>query len=549
MSDAKTGTSSSAGATQEEVEFVARGAVAELFELVSEACEKGYLAKPHEALLEGPAGTGKTRGALEFANWWCEEFPGSRVLLTRATRTSMNESVLQLLEDFVFGADHRILRERPMTRNHRDNYEYPWARLTGLDGVTRTGRSRLVITGLDNPDRVMSTEYDLAIIFEATECGLDGLEKVNSRLRARNAPCTLLVCDCNPGPRSHMLNRRAMRGFMRRLLSRHQDNPVYYDAVKKEWTPFWKEVYGPKLEALTGHNRKRLLDGLWVSAEGLVIEEYNPAIHLLQGGLVRDKFGTLQRGGSGCPKLRVENWDQEIEMKWFFGSQDWGYRKPGSLSIWGVDDEDRMFQVYQAYHTNRQIQWWAKVASDIHRELNLTAIVCDADDDNISIYNEHMRKSDGSGIARKAQKGKHSWEVGCDMLRWALTGRHTPTMLDTQQQGVLPPFYPRIYFVENNLVPHPDPELVEKGLPLGTAEELESLVWKEISNPDKQRAKEESDPSCEDHGFDECRYAITWKWKRGNPTKRQTTPKFKKGTLGDMLGHADVYQKTRLGEY
>lgn len=526
-----------------EVEFVARGAVAELFEIISEACENPPLSHPHEILLEGPAGTGKTRGALEFANWFAEEFPGVRILLTRATRASMNESVLQLYEDFVLGPSHPILVGRPMTRGHRDYYSYPWSKIRSLDGREREGQSRVVISGLDNPDRIMSTEYDLAIIFEATECGLDGLEKINSRLRARNGPVTLLICDCNPGARSHILNRRASRGLMRRFLSKHQDNPVYYN--DGDWTEFWKEVYWPKLNSLTDHRRKRLLDGEWVSAEGLVVEEFNPEVHVLRGELLRDHNGSLRRTNSGKPILAVDSWNREIPMQWFAGSQDWGYRAPGSLSIWGFDSDDRAFQVYQAYHTQRQIQWWAKLASEFHRELGLRAIVCDNDKDNISIYNDHLRKvGDKAGIAMPAKKGKDSWHRSCDQLRWALTGRHPDRLVDTKEQGPLPAYNPHMFFLESNLVPGPDPVLVEKGLPVCTAEELEGLIWKSVANPDTMAEREEADPSLPDHGFDECRYLCEWKWKRGGQVSTPAAPKFRKGTLGAVLDHASVLRES-----
>jgi len=54
-----------------------------------------------EVLIEGPAGTGKTLSVLEYVNYLCEEYAGIRVLIFRATRASMNESVLVTFEDEV----------------------------------------------------------------------------------------------------------------------------------------------------------------------------------------------------------------------------------------------------------------------------------------------------------------------------------------------------------------------------------------------------------------------------------------------------------------
>jgi phage terminase large subunit len=47
-----------------------------------------------EVLMEGPAGTGKTRALLEKANLCALKYPGMRALLVRKTRESMTESVL-----------------------------------------------------------------------------------------------------------------------------------------------------------------------------------------------------------------------------------------------------------------------------------------------------------------------------------------------------------------------------------------------------------------------------------------------------------------------
>src|SRR6185369_1742308 len=47
-----------------------------------------------EVLLSGPAGTGKTRGVLEWINHLAWRYPGLRVLIVRKTRASLAESVL-----------------------------------------------------------------------------------------------------------------------------------------------------------------------------------------------------------------------------------------------------------------------------------------------------------------------------------------------------------------------------------------------------------------------------------------------------------------------
>jgi phage terminase large subunit len=60
------------------------------------ACRDG------EILVEGPAGTGKSRALLEKVHACAQSYPGMRALLVRKTRRSMTESVLVTLERNVF---------------------------------------------------------------------------------------------------------------------------------------------------------------------------------------------------------------------------------------------------------------------------------------------------------------------------------------------------------------------------------------------------------------------------------------------------------------
>ncbi len=46
----------------------------------------------------------------------------------------------------------------------------------------------LVVNGLDKPGKVKSWEFDLVYINEATECTVDDIESVRSRLRNGKMP-------------------------------------------------------------------------------------------------------------------------------------------------------------------------------------------------------------------------------------------------------------------------------------------------------------------------------------------------------------------------
>lgn len=442
-------------------EYGPRGAAAELFRN-----------KAPEVLIEGPAGTGKTRAVLEYVNWLCESYAGIRVLLFRKTRTSMSESVLVTWEEKVLWDGHPA-RTGDAQRNTRQHYRYP-------------NGSHVVIGGMDNSDRIMSTEYDVACCFEATECTLEDWEKITSRLRNNVLPWQQGVADCNPSHQYHWLNQRANQGRMERLLSRHKDNP----SVTPE--------YLSKLEALTGARFERLFKGLWVSEEGLVYDTWDPAKHIIDQ--------------SDAP-----------EMKWHFGSIDWGFRAPGVFQVWGVDGESRMYRLVEIYRTGKQLDWWADQIADLHNEFDLSTIACDpAEPRSIEMLNDRLNKPAHGETPGIAQKADNDILSGLDMVRWGLS----------RDEGE-----PAMFFVRDAHRYGRDPQLAELMAPCCTEEEFPGFVW--MKHPDGRPVKDRPDPACPDHGLDAARYAAMFAWNK-DLTPPDEGPMFAPNTLGSLLGHEEL---------
>ena len=450
---------------REEIEHVFRpaGAAAALF-----------LAKDPEVLIEGPAGTGKTRAVLEYVNYLCEEYPGIRVLLYRKTRTSMNESVLVTYEDKVLWEDHPA-KVGDAHRNNRQFYKYP-------------NGSHVVVGGMDNSARIMSTEYDVAACFEATEVSMDDWEKVLSRLRNNIMPWQQAIADCNPSSQYHWLNQRANKGLMTRLLSRHVDNPSLTDA------------YLANLSRLTGARYERLFKGRWVSEEGLVYDDWDPATHMID--------------------------EEDLpSMKWYFGSIDWGYRAPGVFQVWGVDGEFNLYRVEEHYRTNQKYEWWADIVASAYDEYSLATIACDpAEPRSIDMLNDRLGEPSGRSVERIARKADNDLMAGLDMVRWALRpGEDSP---------------PRMRFVRHALVGR-DPVLEEKHAPCCTEEEFPGFVW--LKHEDGKPLKEKPAPGCPDHGLDATRYAAMFAWKR-DLSIYETEPMFPPGSIGDLFEFEQVLE-------
>lgn len=210
--------------------------------------------RDYEVLIEGPAGTGKTRALWTKIHLRCCKVP-MRVLCLMSTRTAFNRTVLPLFETHVLLRNPAIVGDLSM--EHRESYTYP-------------NGSQIVLGGLDNSEKYLGGEYDAAVVFEATR-GLDerAWGQILTRLRGPIGRRDVIgyfqgICECNPADETHWLNHRPGRvdndpesprrgqPMMRRLRSRHEDNP----SVTPE--------YLATLRALPEPDRSRLYEGRWV---------------------------------------------------------------------------------------------------------------------------------------------------------------------------------------------------------------------------------------------------------------------------------------------
>lgn len=214
-----------------------------------------------EVLLAGPAGTGKTVACLWKLHLAALKYPGMRALMVRKTGTALAASAIQSYENHVIGSGAFGVKFFGGSKNRPAQYEYP-------------NGSVIVVGGMDNPDKIMSAEYDVAYVNEATELDLTDWESITSRLRFGVIPYQQLCADCNPSTPSHWLKRRCDGGTTVELPSKHEDNPRFHDGAT--WTVDGIS-YLDTLNKLTGHRYQRLRLGKWVAAEGLVYPGFTPA--------------------------------------------------------------------------------------------------------------------------------------------------------------------------------------------------------------------------------------------------------------------------------
>jgi len=216
--------------------------------------------KAREVLLAGPAGTGKSRACLEKLNLIAMQRP-IRGAIVRKTRKSLTQSAMTTFETKVLPSPNQV-------RFHEGDQEYRYP-----------SGARIMVAGLDDADKIGSTEFDIVYVQEATELEEDDWGMLLRGLRNGVLSYQQLIADCNPGPPEHWLKQRCNRGDTLLLDSQHVDNPMLYDRATSGWTEFGQN-YMATLDTLQGYLYQRLRLGLWVAAEGMYFTEWDPQLHV-----------------------------------------------------------------------------------------------------------------------------------------------------------------------------------------------------------------------------------------------------------------------------
>lgn len=277
-----------------------------------------------EILIEGPSGTGKSRACLEKFHLCASKYPNMRAAVVRKTRESLTQSILVTYEK-------KVLPPNSPVKFHYEDQEYRYP-----------NGSVIAVAGMDKESRIMSSDYDMIYVAEATELSESEVEYLSTRLRNNIVPYQQIIMDCNPDAPSHWLNQRCTRSITRRIISRHEDNPTI--------TP----EYMAKLDNLSGYRYKRLRLGLWVAAEGVFFTEWDESVHLI------DPFD--------IPK----DWTRWVAL-------DYGFADP-FCTLWFARDPKDKHHIYlyrESYQTGLRDEEQAQLVHRLSKEEKVRWFVAD----------------------------------------------------------------------------------------------------------------------------------------------------------------------------
>lgn len=431
--------------TTVDVDLEVRGAIREVF-------------RTHGSLIvSGPAGTGKTLPTLMWLHLTMLRYPGTKALVVRKVARTLAGTTLATFREKVAPQAIAAGLVDFFSGSPKEPASYRYG-----------NGSRIIVGGLDEPQKIMGAEVSVIVIDEAVETVARDIDMLRTRLRGAPAtayPHYRMILLTNPGPPAHHLRQSGMR----MVFSRHEDNPSLFQ--DGEWTVEGRR-YLAELELLSGVQRERLLHGRWSAAEGVVWDAFDPGVHII------DSFDVPQE------------WPRWVSV-------DFGFTHPFVAQLWAEDPDGRLYLMREWVRTRMLVEDHARVI----RERLLAGQPAPRD-----IITDHAAE-DRATLERYLECGTQKAHKTVSDGIQAVQARLRP-----QADGRA-----RLFVFRDALLER-DPLLDAAGKPCGFAEEVSGYVWARRRGVDdslKEEPLKENDDSC-----DAARYVVAERDLVGEPNIR-----------------------------
>lgn len=432
-----------------------------------------------EVLCDGTTRSSKTWTLLLKINHTARTYPMSRQLVVRQTRKSLNESVIQDWRNEILYPGHPAI-SKTASKEHQDIYQYDNGAVVFFAGMESMR---------DTAAPLLSTKWDRICCIQAEEMDKGDCETLITRLSSFKTPYHQITFDCNPAAPSHWLNARFaadVAGEHRaRFPFRHYDNPMFYVGAypNGSWTKEGAEYVSILESSLTGVRRERFLKGLWVAAEGQILDNWDPRIHCVNWELKGSKESgfTIETGNSN-----------PIRVAYFTAGVDWGWAPdPGAMQLWAYDSPRwhplvRRFRVAEVMRLKWQREEWADLAEDWWGRYDVKHFSCDpSDPENISYFNLRLGKKNYRTAPKLAVKCP---PIGGGHRR----SKNNTAGIDLMREGLMnAKGHTRSYFLRDAFPEGVDEELRRTGRSTCFEQEVESWVYDldALGNPTEKPSK------------------------------------------------------------
>lgn len=221
---------------------------------------KFWLDKSFIILLSGSAGGGKSKCAGEKIHAYMKKYPGATGLILRKNRESMTNSTVLMMDRDIIGPDS-FVNHRPMY--HR--FEYNNGSILAYGGM-KDDSQREAIRSIGQKGGL-----DFVWMEEAIQFTENDFNEVLARVRGIAGSWRQVILSTNPDGPNHWINRR---------LILNKEASLHFSSAKDN--PNNSPEYLHTLGRLSGVIGKRLREGLWIQAEGVIYKSFNPLRHIIK---------------------------------------------------------------------------------------------------------------------------------------------------------------------------------------------------------------------------------------------------------------------------
>ena len=298
----------------------------------SETKKAFYRSQSEIVVTSGPRDCSKTFDDLLVLLWLCENIPGIQIGVCRPEKSGIGATIwtsLKLMLKFPYRADPRNPFKVIGGLHHPDKIVFDNGAEMEFFGLYSEGQQRgkqkhVVFL---NQGELEDTRDNYASLISAM---------TGERAGPIDKPDWLtwdfrLMIDCNPDIPLLWLYQMKNEEGVDWFDYTHRDHPHLWDASSNDYSQKGVKVRSDIRKAYpAGHDRDRMLDGVWCGAEGQVLNCFNPEKHLLP-----------------FEKQPV------IDSNWkHYRATDWGQDHP-HCTLWASVDPDGRIFVWQEY-TQRQ---------------------------------------------------------------------------------------------------------------------------------------------------------------------------------------------------
>lgn len=403
-----------------------------------------------EFVVTGTVESGKSHPMVHRLYQLHCEIPNLVTFICRKKKVDMRKSIIDQFENEVLPFPVNDPRSPCKPYGGHNPSEYLWAN----GGVT-------YIFGILEAKSMLGAQFDAGFVCQAEQLTQEEWEFLSHRCgRAGNwivdgVRKGQIWADANPDVAHHWIPKRVEEGTMTMFNVGFQDNILFYRGGK--WTDYGKERVAYLKKTVTGIRYRRLIEGEWCNAEGLVFPEFDERIHVIDE-LPED----------------IMEWD-------FYIGIDYGHNSP-FVCAWLAHnvETDVLIAMKEWRYSNTLIE--DHIAKIKQHSVGMDVVLRVSDHDS-----QMNHQLEAAGIP--TENADKSILKGLDLMRIRIRDK-------------------RLLIYRHALIER-DPLLEERNAPRDAIEELRNYRHKPLEKQIGDSAKDDIPIKGDDHWIDPARYVIT----------------------------------------